>query len=243
MRARSVMAIGLLLLPALSEAQRPRFGGRRVGQAGLSGPQPRVVQQAIAYNRMRAAFESYPMLTMFDAPGFNGPGDYGWTAGGQGMRVEYRVHRLAAITMDATSSFIGNPIFVQTLELGTRLGPRRFEHGVVPFFDARVGYIYANSNNIGLNSSSPVPRDAFVSGARYSDGFGGVVGAGLETAITRRFSLVTGYHFQRSRMVSHALDNLSSAPGSDQRFMMNGYRWTISLRYNGIRYIDDPRNR
>jgi hypothetical protein len=238
MRGRVVVAIGLLLLPAVSSAQRmplPRIGGRGPAQPVPLSPQPPEITRAIAYRRLNLSVESYPMISYIDSPGLTGDGRAsGWTALGAGTRATYRLTPHVAATMDLTSSLLGSPIQVHTAELGTRLGPERSERRLYPFIDIRAGYVAAYNTGLGSFIDSPFgyPTPSGVYGVRYSLGFGGVVGAGMEYALTHSLSLTSTASVLRSRMKSQ--DFVGSADASPS-FRLTSYRHTLGIRYNPVR--------
>ena len=125
---------------------------------------------------------------------------------------------------------------VQTAELGARVRPERSERRLYPFVDARVGYVSAFRGGLGdfveENLGYPVPRGVY--GASYSRGFGGVVGAGAEYALTRTFSLTTAGSFMQTRLTAH---DFTGAQAADPNFGMSSFRYTIGIRYNPIRIV------
>ena len=227
MRVRAVVALAILLLPSAAAAQRfPRIGTRTPGATPL-GPQPAIVANAIAYNRMRASFESYPMISFFNTGSFAGNGgESEWASTGIGNRADYRVARLLSLTLDMTTSFLGGPVSTQTAELGFRVGPRRSEHSLYPFLDVRYGY-FLTLNQFGGSNGITVPGNVI----NYSQGFGAVAGAGMEYTLTRRFSLTGGLSVARSDMTA-----AMTQPTVGDNYRMTSYRYVIALRYNGVSY-------
>jgi hypothetical protein len=237
MRVRAVVALGLLLLPATASAQRvplPRIGGGRPGQPVPLSPQPAEIARAIAYRRLNLSVESYPLISYIDAPGIAGAGRTStWTSFGAGTRASYRLTPHVAATMDLTSSLFGSPLTVQTVEIGTRLGPERSERRLYPFVDIRAGYVAAYNSGLGSFIDNPnYPSTAGAYGIRYSRGFGGVAGAGMEYALTNSFSLTGGASVLRSRMTSHDFTGTSAVVPS---FALTSYRLMLGLKYNPVR--------
>jgi hypothetical protein len=235
MRVRTVVAIGLLLLPANASSQRvplPRIGGGRPGQPVPLSPQPEAIARAIAYRRLNLSVESYPLVSYIDAPGLAINGHSAWTSLGAGTRASYRLTPHVAATMDLTSSLLGSPLTVQTAEIGTRVGPERSEERWYPFVDIRAGYVAAYNSSLGSFVDSPYVPTATTSGVRYSHGFGGVVGAGVEYALTHSFSLTGGASVLRSHMTSNDFTGTSNVVPS---FALTSYRAMLGLRYNPVR--------
>lgn len=237
MRIRTVVTIVSLLLPAGLSAQRlPRPGTRRPGPTN-PGPlprQPEPIARQAEYTRLRISVESYPLLSYVQSPGFADGGTSAWTTLGAGTRAEYRVTRFLAATLDLTSSFLGGPVRLETSELGARIGPERSVRQVDPFIDLRVGYIATSSRELGSSIDDPfgfpTPHGAF--GSRYSRGWGGVVGAGLEYGLTPTFSLTSTLLATHSRMTSH---DVLGAPVANSGFGLTSLRCTVGLRYNPVR--------
>jgi len=240
MRARfAALAIVSLLLPAALSAQRiPLIGifGRH-GRPEEMPPQPAPIVNELAYHRLNVSVESYPMVSFFTAPAFatNGRAS-SWASVGAGTRVDYRVNHIMSATLDLTSSLLGGPENVETVELGTRFRPERNERDrLYPFIDARVAYIATFSNALngygGLYFNDPY-ADSFYNGASYSHGYGIVGGPGLEYALTRSWSLITSAMVGRSTMRAAALN----AP-VNRSYQLTSIRYTLGLRYNPVRMI------
>lgn len=238
MRGRVAVALGVLLLPAVSSAQRmplPRIGGRGPAQPVPLSPQPPEIARAIAYRRLNLSVESYPMISYFQSPGLMGDGrPSGWTAFGAGTRASYRLTPNVAATMDLTSSFLGSPIQVQTAEIGTRLGPERSERRIYPFVDIRAGYVAAYNTSLGTFTDSPFgyPTPSGIYGVRYSRGFGGAAGAGMEYALTQSLSLTSTASVLRSRLSSQ---DFAGSPDASASFALTSYRYILGIRYNPVR--------
>jgi hypothetical protein len=156
-----------------------------------------------------------------------------------GTRADYRVTRQLSATLDLTSSFLGGPLVMETAEIGGRLRPERSERKLYPFVDLRVGYVYAYHSYfqpIGDVFESATPQPAAY-GSRYSQGFGGVGGAGIEYALSRTLSLTTAASLMRNRMTAHGFRG--NRPTND-KYAMTSYRYTIGIRYNPVRLIQPP---
>jgi len=236
---RAVVAIVSLAIPAVLSAQRlpvPTLD-RRPGTDRLPPPQPAAVANDIAYQRWHISVESYPVVSYFQAPGFNTlRGGPGWTTLGVGTRADYLINRNVSATLDLTSSFIGGPVTVNTAELGTRVHPEWAEHRLFPYADLRVGYVATYSSrlgsiNDGIGYVDPIADGA--NGPQYSRGFGVIGGAGVEYSLTRTWSLTTGASVIRSAMNTHQL----SAPNGDENFTMTGLRYMIGVRYNPVTIV------
>ena len=240
MRIRTVVAIASLLLPAAASGQQrfpvPRTGSDPARPAPLPGRQPEPIARELAYRRLRLSIESYPLISYIRTPGFTSDGrEAAFSSFGGGTRAEYRFSRFVSATMDLTSSVLGNPVHVQTAELGARIRPERTESRMYPFVDARVGYVSAFNTNLGSFSNDQYALPSLGgNGARYSRGFGAVAGVGMEYTLTRTFSLTTGASILRSSMTAQGFDgSLPVRP----HFALTSYRYMLGIKYNPVRLV------
>ena len=237
MRLRALLSVGLVLLPSIAESQvRPggRIGGQPPRPGALpDGPAARPVSQALKYYRLNVAVEAYPMVSRITVPSFAGIPAESFTSGGTGTRFEYRFHRMAAGTLDLTSSFLGGPVFNQTAELGFRIGPSRAAHDIVPFVDARGGYFFSIPNQ-QFGDFAFNPQVSFSNTMDYSSGPAVIGGGGVEFAATRLFSVTTAVSYAKAHMRAHTLLRNNIV---EDRYTMSATRFIISLRYNGVRAI------
>jgi hypothetical protein len=183
---------------------------------------------------LNLSVESYPLVSYIDAPGLASDGRGAWTSLGAGTRAAYRLTPHVAATMDLTSSLAGSPLTVQTVELGTRLGPERSEQRWYPFVDIRAGYVAAYNSGLGSFVDNPFTPTAGAYGVRYSHGFGAVAGVGMEYALTNTFSLTSGASVLRSRMTSQDFIGTSNVLPS---FALTAYRLMLGVRYNPVRMV------
>jgi hypothetical protein len=239
MHIRTVVAIAALLLPAGLSAQRlPTPGNRRPRPSNPVPlpPQPEPIARHAEYTRLHVSVGSYPLLSHVQTSTALDGGASAWTTLGAGSRVEYRFARLAAATLDLTSSLVGGPVMLQTAELGTRLGPERSVRRLDPFVDLRVGYLALSSRGVSSSLEDPFgfPTAPGKGGSRYSRGWGGVAGVGLEYGLTPTFSLTTALLATHNRMTSR--DVLAGSIASTS-FGLTSVRYTVGLRYNPVRTI------
>jgi hypothetical protein len=156
-----------------------------------------------------------------------------------GTRANYLLNRHVSATLDLTSSFLGGPAITNTAEVGARIHPEWAEHRLYPFMDLRVGYITTYDRRLG-SYDDPYPYTTLPGSAavRYSSGFGGVAGAGVEYSLTARWTFTTEASLLRSQMNAEGFDvNQTSVPGS---FPLTSLRYTIGLRYNPLRAYRRP---
>ena len=241
MRIRSVVtvvaSVAMLLPAGLSAQQRLPMPGQhpRPGMPEPMPPEAGPIARELAYTRLRFSFESYPLLSFMQSSGFATGGSSTWAALGAGTCIEYRLSRFTSATLDLTSSFLGGPVDLQTAELGTRLGRERTERRLEPFADLRVGYAAAASRELGSYMDDPVgypvPHGAY--GSRYSSGWGGVAGVGVEYGLTHTFSLMTELLATHSAMSTH--DVLS--PTAQPNYGITSVRYVLGIRYNPVRMV------
>ena len=231
---RFAAVAALSTLPSITEAQGIRIG-TRMPTVGLPTQAPRV-GQAIRANQQyvlsRASFESAPVFAAFSASGPDAPP--AWTSLGVGQHVDFRVAPFLALTGDGTQSMLGGPMQAMSLELGTRVGPRRSERGFVPYVDARYGYIMLSDASGQLYNDFGVgPTQQTSLSFRGGEGWGGAVGGGIEKAVTQRFSIGAGLTYARYtvRPFAYSWGELTD------RYSLRSYRTTISLRFNNARYV------
>lgn len=237
MRTRAVVAIVLLLLPVGLNAQRlPRIGRRGPAQPVPLGPQPPAIARELAYKRSHLSVESYPLISYSQSPGVNGDVFAKRTSVAGGTRADYRVTRRLSATLDITSSLPNGSTRTETAELGLRLRPERSDRKVYPFVDIRGGYVNTYDSYLRpfdvIDGSGQSSRAGY--GARYSQGFGGVVGVGMEYALTTRFSLTTAASVLRSGMTAYRAYGVAPTDG---HYAMTSYRFMVGFRYNPVHLI------
>ena len=237
MRAGALVAVALVLVPAITSAQRPRIrmGGQPPRVAGVlpEGPAARPVSEARRYQRLNVSMEAYPFVSRVTVPTHAGMAGEAFTTGGTGTRFEYRFHRMAASTLDLTSSIIGGPLYSQTAELGFRFGPSRASADIVPFVDVRGGYLYS----LPKQQLQPFNRDlpiTFATVTQYSKGPAMIGGGGIEFAATHRFSVTTAATYSRTFVTARPLMWWRTEP---YKYTMSQMRYSIALRYNGVRAL------
>lgn len=240
MRIRAAVATALLLLPVALEAQRfPRPGITGRGPTGPQPlpPQPAPIARLMAFKRLRMSVESYPFLTYTQTPpvGDNPLLKRSRMSGGAGTRADYRLSRHFSATLDVTTTLFGGMTTTQTVELGTRWRPERSERRAYPYVDLRAGLVSAFDGAIRPFDIVDGAADPVASGGRYSRGYGAVAGAGMEYALTRRFSLMTGASVLRSGMTAYrAYGPVPPSP----HYALTAYRLTLGLKYNPVRMMN-----
>lgn len=163
------------------------------------------------------------MLSNISAP-VPGGGSSSFTAYGAGAHADYRLNDRFSTTVDATASNPGDPSTVETIETGARFSPTPWDE-VRPFVDARAGFMRMYDT---FDLPGQDPSLAFSN--RYSRGFGGVAGAGLEFPLRGSLSMTTEFSAMRNRLRTYRISP-GSAPTGDS-FWMKTYRFSMGLSYN-----------
>lgn len=237
MRARHVVTAALLLLPAVVSAQvagrRPPVGRGPDRPAPLP-PHAPGIQDNRLYTASRFAFESYPMLSFVQTDRYvtdNGPASY--LMQGEGMRIEWRMKPTFSLATDITSALFGGPFQLHTFEFGGRYRPLNENDGARPFFDLRGTWAYAyDSYAQPYNGSSfALMQPDYARGSRTtSQGFGGLIGTGFESPITRSLTLAAGLSVSSYGMSSVRLNGQQF--GSDLAYQATVVRLTFGVNYN-----------
>jgi hypothetical protein len=160
-------------------------------------------------------------------------GDASYMVSGMGAVAEYRAMERVSGTLDVTSAMPGTSAMLQTIEVGTRIHTLPYDRALRPFFDVRAAYAHMSD----LFTSSPVtgasgaPSQEFFQGQRYSSGYGGISGAGLEYSLTTRFSITTELAALRGRMTVYRMDMPTSIPANMGSYWMTSFRYSIGLRF------------
>jgi hypothetical protein len=235
MRVRALVATALLVLPAAAEAQLriPRIRDRGPARPVPLPPTARPIAREMVYVRLPYSVESYPLISYFSAPGMGmGVSNVSsWTAGGAGTRLDYRLSRIASLTLDMTSTFIGGPAVTQTVELGTRLRPAPSESKWYPFVDLRLGYL--NTFERETRPYDYVDPSSASSFSRMNHGIGAVAGTGVEYALHPRVTLTTAGTYMRTRVSPVLSDPSRPITG---RHTMSVMRYSLGLRFNPGRW-------
>jgi len=197
--------------------------------------EPEPVARRLEYTRLHFSVESYPQLSFVQSAGFASGGASTWTSLGAGAQLQYRFTRLASATLDLTSSLFGGPVNLQTVELGTRLARERTNRRLEPFADLRLGYSAIVNRELDSFANDPIgypiPHGAY--GSRYSNGWGGVAGVGVEYGLTRMFSLTTEVLGTHASMSAH--DVLSPVAQGD--YGITSVRWVVGAKFNPVRTV------
>lgn len=227
-----LVATSLLVLPAVVPAQILRVPRRGVQpEPAPLPPAAGPVARDLALKRSRWSGSAYALFSAIDAP--NGAGGMSrYALFGNGTHGDYRVTDHWNTTFDITASYIGGSS--QTAELGTRYSPLDWNSKARPFFDARAGYMRLSDSYVP-SYTERLTAD----GARFSSGFGGILGTGVEYSISSNFSLMTEILAVRNRMSVTNLSATSEMPFGS-RYTMTSYRLAVGLTYNPLRTASQP---
>jgi hypothetical protein len=241
MRARDLVAVGLLILPEFALAQRipaTMPGSHRPVRPAELPPQAPVVAKSQAIMRSKVSFENYPFMSLVTAPGFGGSGQVSrWANLSFGSRIAYQATSKVQGTMDITQSIVGGLAQTTTAEIGSRFQQVRSNTRAHPYLDLRVGYVLSQGKFATGPGGTAVPgSQSAAPGAGTSGGFAGVGGAGLEFAVTPAWSLTGGLTLLRSSMHSWNPYYYNSVPSAAGSFNMTALRFQFGIRFNPLRY-------
>lgn len=246
MRTRALALFALLAMSADLSAQRlplPRIGRRTAPPPPDPEPTAPVVARQLAMTRSRWSINGYSMISSIRVPVAGGVSNS--VVVGGGTSGEYRLNDYFTTTVDITAGTDnGFTAVTETAEIGTRFRPLPHDPDVRPFVDVRGGFmhmydLYTSSFGGGGSTGAPGPgTDAFTSN-RYSRGFGGVVGTGMEVSLTNTTALTTGIFATRDRMTVYRASSPESVP-TGSGYWLTSYRFVVGLRYNWIHLLTLP---
>jgi len=238
MRTRALVSLALLSLPMVVSAQivQRRPSTRTPAEpAGLPPAAPEVGRE-LAYKRSRWWLEAYSLFSAVQVPSAGGA-TYSAVLGA-GTHGDYRLTDLVAATADVTYANLSNTnMSYETAEMGTRFTVPIRDEVTRPYIDARA--VYMNLNDLyfgdvttGRNSTTP--------STRYSRGFGGLAGVGVEHSMFGSFLLSTEISALRNRMTTYR--STGTMPASGTNMWATTYRLTIGVRYNQQRSMQLNQN-
>lgn len=239
MHARTLVVIALLTLPSGLTAQRlPRVGRGTVAQPASLPPEIPAVARSLAYKRSRWSTEAYTLISNVQVPDAAG-GITKSTTAGTGTRADYRVSEHFSATVDATVSFLGSGALMETAELGSRFSPMSWDRRLRPFFDVRAAFTHRSdtlSMSMQTVSQINLVNGQFSNVTRYSRGFGGGGGMGLEYSLTNTFALTSELSALRNRMTIYRLDSPTSIPAGSA-YWMTSFRYSLGLKFNPVQSL------
>jgi hypothetical protein len=239
---RSIVVVALSLAPVVLGAQiRPRTRPQPTLPQPLP-PEVPTVNRALAIQRSRWSFEGYGVIDAMQVPVAGGLARY--TTVGSGTHGDYRVTDRWFATVDATTSFLGSPSIDETGELGTRYSPLTLEHETRPFFDLRGSFMHMYDAFLvpigAIVQNDPTPQQ-YSNVARYTRGFGGVIGTGIQTTVSPSLSLTTELSLFRSRLSSYHLTTTDALPVASD-YWITGLRLTVGLNFNRVQTMHLDQN-
>jgi hypothetical protein len=232
MRTRALVSLALLSLPTIVSAQIIRRPSTRTPAepASLPPAAPEVARE-LAAKRSRWALEAYSLFSAVQVPSAGGTAMT--SVLGAGTHGDYRLTNALAGTADATYASMGNGgTSYETLEAGARYAIPIADMKTRPFIDARATYMYLNdlySTNAATTGGGLTPT------SRYSRGFGGFAGFGIEHAISGSFLLTTELAALRNRMTTYRTTSYGVPNGMN--YWATTYRFTVGFRYNAQRSL------
>jgi hypothetical protein len=241
MRIRSLLLAVLVASPAMLSGQilrLPRVGRRPTPAPAPLPPTSPEIARTLAYRRSRWSTEGYSVVSAFQLPNGLG-GTSGSTTFGTGTHGDYRVTDHFSATADFTYSAFGGSADHETVEVGGRYSPLNWDHPMRPFFDVRGSYMRLYDSF--LTPADIIAGDAGAGGdlieaARYSRGFGSVVGGGVEYWLSRSFAITTELSAMRNQMTTYALSGGAGLP-IGTRYWMTAVRYSLGFKFNPVRTL------
>jgi hypothetical protein len=242
MRTRVLALAALFAVSADLSAQRlplPRIG-RGTPTPPTENPEPAAgpVARQLAITRSHWSLEGYTMVSSMHVPTESGMMTT-FTMLGTGTHGDYRLTDNWSSTMDVTVSGVGYGALWESFEPGARYNFMPHDAELRPYLDVRGDFTHmydtytmpygaiGGPNINGQNGN-------FYQQSRYSRGFGGVFGGGIEYTLTNTLALNTGFNAMRNHMRIYNLAQPGTVPvGSN--FWMTSYRYTLGIRYNWLR--------
>src|SRR5687767_5019359 len=128
MRARVLVSLVVLLLPAALDAQgvrvrRPPVGGQPPTPAPKP-PQAPGIPDARRYHSIRLSVESYSLFSFVRTDQYvTDSAASSWSMLGVGTRLDLRMKPTFSMTADLTTAMLGGPFSLSTIDLGGRYRP------------------------------------------------------------------------------------------------------------------------
>jgi hypothetical protein len=244
--ATLLTSLTLPAVPSALTAQRirlPRIGRRTEPPAAPLPKEMPEVSRSLAYRRLRWSADGYSLLSSVRIP-LAGVSITSYNTLGTGTHAAYALTDHSTATVDASASFLGSPLEMETIEVGSRYSPMTWEHSVRPFFDLRGGFMRLTDNYaappgtlVGGGGLTTDPQLEYF----YGRGFGGVMGVGTEFTLTRSFALSTEISTMRNRMTTYQRGTGGGLPQA-QGFWMTNYRFAFGLKYSPVRVLHLAQN-
>ncbi|HEX4683921.1 MAG TPA: hypothetical protein VH277_14475 [Gemmatimonadaceae bacterium] len=221
------LAIGAQVLPRLP---------RRGTPAPQSPPEPTAgpVARVLDFHRSRWSAESDVLASSILLPSASG-GVTRYSTLGTGVHSDYRVTDQFSGTADMTFSPFGGTALATTAEVGGRYRASNLESEIRPFVDLRAAYLrmydsYSAPLEAATVGAAGVPTE-YATNARYSRGFGGIGGAGMELSVSRTVALTTEIAALRSRLTTYRSAGPAQLPAGSSLWMTT-VRYAVGFRYN-----------
>jgi hypothetical protein len=194
------------------------------------------VGRELAYKRSRWALEAYSLFSAVQVPSAGGS-TYSAVIGA-GTHGDYRLTDLIAASADVTFANLSNTnMTYETAELGTRFTVPIPDERTRPFIDARA--VYMNLNDMYLGDVA-TGRSSTTPSTRYSRGFGGLAGVGIEHSMFGSYLLTTEIAALRNRMTTYRSTGVMPANGTNM--WATTFRLTVGVRYNQQRSLQLAQN-
>jgi hypothetical protein len=241
---RLTLALVALTLPAANLAAQRIIGigagrGKTPERPADKPPQAPGIHDVRLYNRYlvsRFALETSPMLSYMQTTGFvaeNIPANY-WSLG-DATQLSFRAAPSLMLTTGFTSSILGGPFSLSSAEVGTRVKPwasARF----APFAEARMSWAYTSNVAVpsGIVPITFLYRSMYNADFTTGGGRGALLGLGVDSRLTARYSLTTTLSHTRYAMEGRVLSGVRRT----WDYTNDATRLNVGLRYNHGRWYD-----
>lgn len=244
MRVRLLVVAAIAALPLTVGAQvLPRLPKRGLPvPESPPEPTPTPVTQALDYQRSRWSSDAYMMASSIMVPSATG-GVTRYSTLGTGVHSDYRVTDTFTGTADITLSPFGGTAMTTTVEAGGRYRPGDLDDEVRPFVDVRGAFVRMyDSYTAAIEGSGSVgiPEET-ATNARYSRGFGGIGGAGLEFAVSPTLAMTTEVAAFRGRLTTYSTNGPANLP-TGTSYWMTTMRYMLGFRYNPGHFTHSSNN-
>jgi hypothetical protein len=193
------------------------------------------VGRELAYKRSRWALEAYSLFSAVQVPSAGGT-TYSSVIGA-GTHGDYRLTDLLAGTADVTFANLSNTnMSYETAEAGARFMIPIRDEATRPFIDARGVFMNLSDMYLGDATTGRTTTPS----TRYSRGFGGLVGVGVQHSLFGSFLLTTELAALRNRMTTYRATG--AMPASGTAMWATTYRLTVGVRYNSQRSLQLAQN-
>ena len=241
MRTRALLVVALLASSAGLGAQVRRPPLPRVDPRAPAPLPPEAipVNRDLGYKRLRWSADAYSLVSAMEVPAGAGVVSR-YTAFGAGTHGAYRYTDMLSATVDITASPSADRRTWRRpkSERASRhcRGNSTFARSSTSARRTRACTTTSRSATSGQMIPPVVGGSGYANEARYSRGFGGVAGVGVEYSLTRSSALTTEVSAVRSRMTAYDLSGPANIPIGTS-YWMTSYRYALGIKFSPVRAL------